>query len=308
MTVEVTESVLGTLFGNARPHRRGAAGEAAVSRALRRVFRQVADDLILPDGRGGLTQVDHLALTPAGLLVVETKNYRGLILGQAHEANWTQVNGRHRNKFQNPLRQNYAHTEAVTFHAPGVPVLGRVVFLDDAQFPRGVPRGVVTLGTLGAELDGLRGGDVPPPTEHGWQRILNVALSGAAARQAHIDGLKERHGRRHAAQGTGDWSAGWNAFFGPISAALSAVARLIGFELLRIGVRLVVAVGVALLIGWIALSAFDDLRSARHASVAVRSAQPGATGIAAALAPLTTARSPARPASQRSAGTGAIQA
>ena len=31
--------------------------------------------LVLRDGRGGLTQIDHLALTTDGLLVVETKNY-----------------------------------------------------------------------------------------------------------------------------------------------------------------------------------------------------------------------------------------
>jgi len=30
--------------------------------------------LILPDGRDGLTQIDHLALMSNGLLVVETKN------------------------------------------------------------------------------------------------------------------------------------------------------------------------------------------------------------------------------------------
>lgn len=50
----------------------GRRGEAAVSRALRRRLAHVADDVILPDGRGGLTQIDHLALTPTGVLVVET--------------------------------------------------------------------------------------------------------------------------------------------------------------------------------------------------------------------------------------------
>ena len=73
-----------------RRRRLGARGEAAVYRRLRRCCAAVADDLILPDGRGGLTQLDHLALTPASLLIVESKNYNGLIFGQARDRTWTQ--------------------------------------------------------------------------------------------------------------------------------------------------------------------------------------------------------------------------
>ena len=65
-------AVLTALVAVLRPRFVGAIGEAVVSRKLRRYCAEVADDLILPDGRGGLTQVDHLALTPTGLLVVET--------------------------------------------------------------------------------------------------------------------------------------------------------------------------------------------------------------------------------------------
>jgi hypothetical protein len=113
-----------------RPMSRGAAGEARVAKVLQRLFAEVLNDVILPDGRGGLTQIDHLALTSAGLLVVETKNYRGSIFGQTRERTWTQAIGHQRNRFQNPLYQNFAHTEAVKFHAPDVAVLERVVFMD----------------------------------------------------------------------------------------------------------------------------------------------------------------------------------
>ncbi|TVQ86228.1 MAG: NERD domain-containing protein [Chromatiaceae bacterium] len=133
------------LLGWLRPRLIGAAGEKAVSRVLRRMFVETLDDVILPDGRGGLTQIDHLALTPAGLLVVETKNYGGSIFGQTDEPTWTQAIGGQRNRFQNPLRQNFGHIAAVKFHAPGVPVLGRVVFTNRARFPKGMPEGVVAL-------------------------------------------------------------------------------------------------------------------------------------------------------------------
>jgi hypothetical protein len=121
----------------------------------------MADDLIVPDGRGGLTQVDHLALTAAALLVVETKNYGGLILGQARDRTWTQCIGRQRHKLQNPLRQNYSHIKAVQALAPGVPVSGLVVFTNRAQFPKGQPSGVVMLSDLRRMAGQDIGADVP---------------------------------------------------------------------------------------------------------------------------------------------------
>src|SRR5271157_3745938 len=88
--------VLSGLFARLRPRLLGRQGQAAVSRRLRRYYAKVANDLILPNGRGGLTQIDHLVLTPAGLVVVETKNYHGLIFGQVGDRNWTQCIGRQR--------------------------------------------------------------------------------------------------------------------------------------------------------------------------------------------------------------------
>ncbi len=155
------------------PRLLGWAGEARVGARLKRLLPEVRDDLILPDGRGGLTQIDHLALTPAGLLVVETKTYSGLILGQAHEPTWTQVIGRRRHRFQNPLRQNFAHVRAIEALLPDIPVEGRVVFAGQARFANGMPEGVCHAADLADELrslagvrviGGLAGGAVVPPT------------------------------------------------------------------------------------------------------------------------------------------------
>ncbi len=79
------------LLALAIPRLRGKLGERRVANLLDRLGAgEALHDVILPDSRGGLTQVDHLVLTPSGLLVVETKNYRGQIFGQAHDAQWTQ--------------------------------------------------------------------------------------------------------------------------------------------------------------------------------------------------------------------------
>lgn len=198
------------------PRIRGARGEAQVGRVLARLFPAVRHDLILPDGRGGLTQVDHLALTPAGLLVVETKNYRGAILGRARERQWRQSFGRRRgNAIQNPLHQNYGHLQAVQALELGVPVIGRVVFTDDSRFPQGRPEGVSQLATLAEDLTDLRCGEVSPRLQDAWQRLQRHVRTDQAARKAHRRQLHERFGpdRKQLAAfvllGLATLSAGW---------------------------------------------------------------------------------------------------
>ncbi|MBL3591311.1 MAG: NERD domain-containing protein [gamma proteobacterium endosymbiont of Lamellibrachia anaximandri] len=58
--------------------------------ALKDIGEDVLNDILIPDGKGGLTQLDHVVLAPSGLWVIETKNYKGLIFGGEREKCWTQ--------------------------------------------------------------------------------------------------------------------------------------------------------------------------------------------------------------------------
>jgi len=175
-----------------RPLLRGAIGQAAVSRRLRRYCAKVANDLIVPDDHGGLTQIDHLALTPAGLVVFETKNYGGLIFGETHDSTWTQCIGRQRNKFQNPLLQNFGHTKAVEAIAPDVPVAGIVVFTNRAQFPNGRPAGVLRLSELRSRYAPEKYIGVPHDYRRAWDAVLARARTDRDARRAHLAALRQR--------------------------------------------------------------------------------------------------------------------
>jgi hypothetical protein len=210
-----------------RPMSRGAAGEAKVAKVLQRLFAEVLNDVILPDGRGGLTQIDHLALTPAGLVVVETKNYGGSIFGQAREPTWTQAIGHQRNRFQNPLYQNFAHTEAVKFHAPGVAVLERVVFIDQARFPKGLPDGVVKLSGLASSLRELRGSDIPAATRLAWEHVRRAVRWDAAAKAEHLDGLKARYPEKSGTTGRRLPLPGWT-----LGKAATVMVVLLGLSIL----------------------------------------------------------------------------
>jgi restriction system protein len=98
------------------PERKGARGERLVHNALTSVLNEqdyrVLTDLILPVA-DGTTQIDHLVLSRFGIFVIETKNMSGWIFGGAEQQKWTQVQKRNKRRFQNPLRQNYAHVKAV---------------------------------------------------------------------------------------------------------------------------------------------------------------------------------------------------
>jgi len=175
---------------------KGAAGERAVGRVLNRLGEAALHDIILPDGRGGLTQIDHLVLTQAGLLVVETKNYAGQVLGQPQDKKWTQRLGKQSFTFQNPLRQNYLHAQALKALTPGVPIQGRVVFTNATRFPKGVPEGVSSLSTLKTDLKTwLKERADTSELQSAWTRIKAAARTDRDTRKAHLAAIHAKHGR-----------------------------------------------------------------------------------------------------------------
>jgi Nuclease-related domain len=105
------------LLAGKRPYLIGKRGENFVSRELSRLDTRsytTLDDLMLPsNGNTATTQIDHVVVSNFGIFCIETKSYKGWIFGNAQQEYWTQVIHRYRNKFYNPLRQNYAHIKAV---------------------------------------------------------------------------------------------------------------------------------------------------------------------------------------------------
>ena len=118
----------------------------------RGVYRLIKN-VTLPAG-DGTTQIDQLVVSPYGIFVIETKNMKGWIFGDPHQAQWTQQIYRHKERFQNPLRQNYKHVKAVQDLLGLGPhqVFNVVVFVGDCtlktQMPPDVVQGVFALSKL----------------------------------------------------------------------------------------------------------------------------------------------------------------
>ena len=79
------------------------------------IYHQI-NNVIIPTNLG-TTQIDQIIVSKFGIFVIETKDKKGRIYGSEKDSQWTQVilnNGYiNKYKFQNPLRQNYAHTRSV---------------------------------------------------------------------------------------------------------------------------------------------------------------------------------------------------
>lgn len=130
---------------------KGKVGESVVNLAAKlrldpNVYH-LLKDVTIPS-KTGTTQIDHVIVSKFGLFVIETKNYKGWIYADAKDAKWTQVHFKQKHRFQNPLRQNYAHICALS-DLLGIPkdkTHGVVCFMGDAKFKTEVPEGVFLEG------------------------------------------------------------------------------------------------------------------------------------------------------------------
>lgn len=105
------------------PENIGKVGEKRVARKLDWLSKEyiILNDIMLPT-QYGTTQIDHIAISPYGIFVIETKNYKGWIFGHENSEEWKQsLLGKKRwygwsseqHKFRNPIRQNLSHTREI---------------------------------------------------------------------------------------------------------------------------------------------------------------------------------------------------
>lgn len=90
---------------------KGAIGEQNVALRLRSLDKskyKVINNVVLQAGEY-TSQIDHIVISDYGVFVIETKNYKGWILGHEQSEYWTQVIFQRKEKLYNPIRQNLGH-------------------------------------------------------------------------------------------------------------------------------------------------------------------------------------------------------
>ena len=124
-----------SLFG---PKIKGYFGEKSVAFFLSKLEEnkyKVINNIMLRIG-SKTTQIDHVVVSNYGIFVIETKNYKGWIIGNEFDDYWKQVIYKRKEKLHNPIKQNYGHIQALKEHLtefPDVNYISIVAFTTKAD-------------------------------------------------------------------------------------------------------------------------------------------------------------------------------
>jgi restriction system protein len=182
------------MFG---PFFKGWLGEKVTQLGLwhhldKEVYRRF-HDVIVP-ARNGTTQIDHVLVSCYGIFVVETKNYNGWIFGDEHAPHWTISHYGKKFQFQNPLRQNFRHTQSLAEHLQLDPAKFRsvVFFIGDCELKTTFPANVMTRG-LASHIQSFTTACLTPSQAGAVVTALAALRSDPTlTSRAHLASLNER--------------------------------------------------------------------------------------------------------------------
>jgi hypothetical protein len=133
-------------------YRRRAVKGHSLSQVLNEIAFERVDKMIIPNVDDGEIQIDHLLLTAQGILIIDIKDVQGAVFGGDKMQDWTVISENRRFTFSNPQPALFDRIAAVRHIVREVPVAGRILFLDGAEFAKGVPGLVTTLDELEQEF------------------------------------------------------------------------------------------------------------------------------------------------------------
>ena len=123
-----------------------------LDKAIADIAFERIEGLVVPNADEGEIQIDQLLLTSQGLLILEIKQVQGKVFGSDKMSDWTVMADDRRFTIPNPQPALYDRIAAVRQIVREVPVEGRVLFLDGAEFTKGVPSLACSLEQLVAEF------------------------------------------------------------------------------------------------------------------------------------------------------------
>lgn len=119
---------------------KGRIGEARVKDTLSNLDKnkyKVFHDLVIPTSNGKTSQIDHIVLSYKGIFVNRNKKLRRLDSRNWSHQYWTQVIYKRKEKFYNPIFQNYGHIKALKDYlgksADSLPFISVIVFGNQAE-------------------------------------------------------------------------------------------------------------------------------------------------------------------------------
>ena len=164
--------------------RRVGARSRSVDQVVKQIGFEYLSNLVIPNGEGGEILIDHLVLTAEGLLVIDVKEVRGKVFGSDKMQEWTVITSDRRFTFPNPQPGLYDRIAAVRQIVRQVPVAGKILFVDEAEFTKGVPSLVCKLDDLlrdYVENDRLAAKAKVEAFMPHWEEIVQLSQAQAAS-------------------------------------------------------------------------------------------------------------------------------
>lgn len=182
------------------PKLKGYFGERMVAKQFEKLELEgykILNNIMLPTSRG-TSQIDHVILSPYGIFVVETKNYKGWIFGSENADTWTQVIYNSKTTFRNPIKQNWGHIYAlkeVLKDSKKIKYTPIIVFAGSADLKRvDVKTDVIypseLYGTIlnHRGLEQLSSGDIDMIYKH----LSSISISDRKSRKQHCRNIKSQ--------------------------------------------------------------------------------------------------------------------
>lgn len=158
-----------------------------------KLYQRFHDVIILSNN--GTTQIDHILVSPFGIFVIETKNYKGWIYGSETQSNWTQVIYKSKYSFQNPLRQTHRHKKVLSkyLRINELHIQTVISFIGDVKFKTELPSNVLRSG-VGSYIKKFKDQVF---SDKEIERIIDLLSTVKSeikiSKEEHIQSLRNRH-------------------------------------------------------------------------------------------------------------------
>lgn len=188
-------------FVSTNPNWIGKKGESIVTNKLHSLPRSryyVLNDVLLRNNNF-TSQIDHVVISPYGVFVIETKNYKGWITGGQYSEEWTQHLRGQKNNFRNPIRQNYGHIKSLerVLDLDESAFISVVVFSDRATLKVNVEEGVVNFKKLKRYILSYRKVKFSDEQIKRYAYIIvNANINSKETKKEHIKSVKSEIARK----------------------------------------------------------------------------------------------------------------
>lgn len=134
---------------------RRSHSQIQIEQVLKPYKQDELKNIILPDGVGGLLEIEKILLLEQGILILRDYPISGHLYGAEKIEQWTQIVDGRSYKFTNPLYHLDLARQAIRSLIPKMPVFCHVVFTADSNFPKGKPASVSVLPSFEQDMQRL---------------------------------------------------------------------------------------------------------------------------------------------------------